>query len=153
MRSAFLLSALMLALPAGVFAQAERPDCEAERCAAQTAIDQQCPSCSEAKNHGAYVSCVARVVRQHVSPSCRGKAVRCAARSTCGKSGFVTCEIPTDTCDLSAGSPGTCVGTPSTSCTSDFDCGTRCRIKSSDVRCTAAGGRVGASSTCCPACG
>ena|SRR5437867_4880832 len=103
--------ALLLALPGGVFAQAERPDCEAARCAAQTAISQQCPSCAEATNHGRYVSCVAHVVKQNVSPGCRGKAIRCAARSTCGKPGFVTCE-----------------------------------------RCTDAGGRVGASSSCCPAC-
>jgi len=149
----FFSAALVLALPGGIFAQTGPPDCEAERCAAQAAINRDCPACSEASNHGRYVSCVAHVVKRTVSPGCRGKAVRCAARSTCGKAGFVTCEIPTDTCDLSAGSPGTCVGNPSISCTTDFDCGTRCRIKSSDVRCTAAGGRVGASSTCCPACG
>src|SRR3989442_9279188 len=123
MRSTMLFSAaLLLVLPGGVFAQQPPSDCEAERCAAQTAIEQQCPSCSGATNHGRYVSCVAHVVKQHVSPGCRGKAIRCAARSTCGKPGFVTCLIPTDTCDLSAGSPGTCVGNPSISCTNDFDC-------------------------------
>jgi len=150
MRTTVLLFALVLALPAGVRAQAEHPDCEAERCAAQNAIAQQCPSCSEASNHGRYVSCVAHVVKRTVSPGCRGKAIRCAARSTCGKPGFVTCERPTDTCDLST---GTCAGNPTQTCATDFDCGTRCSIKSSADRCTAAGGQVGASSSCCPGCG
>ena len=82
MRSTLLLSAaLLLTLPGGAFAQAERPDCEAERCAAQAAISQDCPACSEASNHGRYVSCVAHVVKRTVSPGCRGKAIRCAARS------------------------------------------------------------------------
>src|SRR5881628_3362110 len=134
MRSSFLFSvALLLVLPGGVFAQAERPDCEAERCAAQAAISQQCP-CAEATNHGRFVSCVAHVVKEHVSPGCRGKAIRCAARSTCGKPGFVTCERPSQTC------------------AADFGCGTRCSIKSSAERCTDAGGQVGASSSCCRAC-
>src|SRR5881409_2062625 len=131
MRSAFFFSAaLLLALPGGVFAQAER-------CAAQAAISQDCPACSEASNHGRYVSCVAHVVKRTVSPGCRGKAIRCAARSTCGKPGFVTCERPTDTCDLST---GTCAGNPTQTCATDFDCGTRCSIKSSADRCTGAGG-------------
>src|SRR5882724_3271930 len=146
----FFSAALLLAFPAGVFAQAERPDCEAERCAAQSAISQQCPACADASNHGRYVSCVAHVVKRTVSPGCRGKAIRCAARSTCGKPGFVTCEIPTDTCDTTT---GTCTATPTQTCSTDFDCGTRCRIKSSDIRCTAAGGQVGAGTSCCPSCG
>ena len=146
----FFSAALVLALPGGIFAQTGPPDCEAERCAAQAAINRDCPACSEASNHGRYVSCVAHVVKQNVSPGCRGKAIRCAARSTCGKPGFVTCERPTDTCDLST---GTCAGNPTQTCATDFDCGTRCSIKSSADRCTAAGGQVGASSSCCPGCG
>jgi hypothetical protein len=56
-------------------------------------------------NHGQYVSCVARaanaaVRNQELDRNCKGKVVRCAARSTCGKrEGFVTCTI----CN-----PGTC---------------------------------------------
>src|SRR5437667_12567915 len=53
--------------------------------------------CTCDKNHGQYVSCVVGKVREAVRTreldvNCKGKVVRCAARSTCGKkSGFVTC--------------------------------------------------------------
>jgi len=147
----FVSAVLALPLASGVFAQEQGPpaDCEAQRCAAQSFIAQNCPSCTEASNHGRYVSCVAHQVKAHVSPGCRGKAVRCAARSICGKPGFVTCNIPTDTCDLSTGH---CVAHPDLTCSTDFDCGTRCRIKSSDTRCTDVGGQVGTATSCCAAC-
>jgi hypothetical protein len=56
------------------------------------------------QNHGHHVSCVAHKVKEAVDDgrldvNCKGKVVRCGARSTCGKPGFVTCAI----CD-----PGTC---------------------------------------------
>jgi len=153
MRYILVSVVLVFPLASGVFAQPTAPDCEAERCAAQSFIAQNCPSCADASNHGRYVSCVAHQVKAHVSPRCRGKAVRCAARSTCGKPGFVTCNIPTDTCDLSAGTPGHCVDNPNQMCSTDFDCGTRCHIKSSDVRCTEAGGQVGTATSCCAPCG
>jgi hypothetical protein len=62
-------------------------------------------SCPCTGNHGQHVSCVAHKLKDAVSSglldvNCKGKVVRCAARSTCGhKDGFVTCAI----CD-----PGTC---------------------------------------------
>ena len=50
------------------------------------------------KGHGPYVSCVAHalsaLVKAHsLDPSCRGAVQACAAHSTCGKPGAVTCCI------------------------------------------------------------
>src|SRR5262249_55209901 len=44
-------------------------------------------------NHGKYVSCVAEAVNGAglENRSCGGAVKSCAARSTCGKPGFVTC--------------------------------------------------------------
>jgi len=145
-----LVGAVLLALPVGSI-WAASSDCEAARCAIQDALNQQCP-CDAATNHGKYVSCVARL-RNNLAKAgtipinCKGAVQRCAARSTCGKPGFVTCQIPTDTC-----TSGTCAANPTVTCVTDFDCGTRCKTKSSVDRCTAAGGAVGTSSTCCADC-
>jgi hypothetical protein len=138
-------------------------DCTAAQCAAQSAI-ANC-GCPDATNHGAYVSCVAHAVnnlaRQNViATNCKGKVTRCAARSTCGKPGFVVCQIPTEfgTCDTST-TPGTCSAGTSLlcdgTCSADTDCAvsTKCKIKSSADRCTNAGGVVDCSgaTTCCAA--
>jgi hypothetical protein len=115
-----------------VRADAASEDCEAARCTIQAAIDAECP-CAEAKNHGRYTSCVARVVnraaREGTIPrSCRNKINGCAIRSTCGKkSGTVACDFPGD------GVSG------------------RCRPLASEAVCTRRGGTVVAS--CCDTCG
>src|SRR5262245_50739178 len=120
-------------------------DCEAARCAAQAEINRQCP-CTAATNHGRYVSCVTHVVKtlaanpDLVPPNCKGKVTRCAARSTCGKSGFVRCLFPTDTCDLAT---GTCTENPALACTTDLECGSRCSTKRSSDTCSAQGGTDG----------
>src|SRR5262249_50774374 len=54
--------------------------------------------CQCTGNHGQYVSCVAHHVRDavrnnEIDTNCKGAVTRCAARSTCGKDGFVTCAI------------------------------------------------------------
>jgi len=133
--------------------QAARVDCEPARCAVQAAIATEC-SCEGATNHGRYVSCVAHVVRRLAAEgtipiNCKGKVTRCAARSTCGKPGFVACQIPTDACDLTT---GTCVKDPTLACTTDLDCGAKCKIKSSADRCAARGGVIGTASSCCADC-
>jgi len=144
------VAAILLALPAAPVAA--QVDCEAARCAVQAAVNTAC-LCDQATNHGRYVSCVAHVVKDLSSQSlvptnCKGKVKRCAARSTCGKPGFVTCTVPTDTCNLAT---STCTGNPALTCATDFDCGTRCRTKSSAEKCTAPG--VVGSGTCCASCG
>lgn len=135
-------------------------DCEAARCAAQAAIDQNC-SCATADNHGRYVRCVAHQIKRLVADgtvptNCKGKITRCAAKSVCGKPGFTTCQIPTyGTCD-----PTSALCTTGTSqladgtCTADTDClvGTRCKVSSSAERCAARGGTPGVSPTCCSDC-
>jgi hypothetical protein len=146
-----LLGAALLAVPAGVVAAPV--DCEPARCAVQAAIDQEC-QCDAATNHGRYVSCVAHVVKRLASDesipvNCKGKIKRCAARSTCGKTGFVTCRFATDTCNLTA---GTCTADPNLACTVDLDCGSRCRTRRSGEQCEAQGGTVGGTGTCCAAC-
>jgi len=145
------VAAILLALPAAPVAA--QVDCEAARCAVQAAVNTACP-CDQATNHGQHVSCVAHVVkdlsRQGLVPTnCKGKVKRCASRSTCGKPGFVTCNVPTDTCDPAT---LTCTGNPAVTCATDFDCGTRCSTKSSIDKCTALGGVAG-TGTCCVSCG
>jgi hypothetical protein len=99
--------------------------------AAREAIAANC-DCATAENHGAYVSCVAAQVKATVgNPSCRGGLKKCAARSTCGKPGFVTC------------------------CRTKASGRTKCSTKSSADRCTAPRGGsacVGNFASCCDAC-
>jgi hypothetical protein len=148
---AMTVAALVIGLPA--LAVAGHPDCEAARCAVQAAIAAKCP-CEGATNHGRYVSCVAHVVKQlsqdgTVPTNCNGKVVRCSAKSICGKAGFVTCEIPTDSCNVTT---GFCTNSPTIACLTNLDCGARCKVSSSADRCTARGGIVGTSSNCCANC-
>ena len=77
-------------------ALAEPVDCESARCAIQADIDAECP-CADAKNHGRYTACVARVVTAprggNHSKKCRNKINGCFIRSTCGKrEGVVLCD-------------------------------------------------------------
>lgn len=154
MRHAFAMGVIaLMGLVAPAVAQT---DCEAARCAVQAALDTQCP-CSAATNHGRHVSCVAHVVNQlsksgTIPTNCKGKITRCAARSICGKSGFVTCQVPQlGTCDTTT---GTCVENTALLCTTDADCvlSTRCHTKHSATACTDAGGVVGAGNSCCADC-
>jgi hypothetical protein len=99
--------------------------------AARAQVDQDC-DCAGATTHGAYVSCAATVARTRVDASllraqCKGEVRRCAARSTCGKPGFVPC----------------CRTTPA---------GPRCATRRTAAACTASGGTVGACPSCCDAC-
>lgn len=136
-------------------------DCEAARCAVQAAIDQACP-CDQASNHGRHVSCVAHVVKRlsrdgTIPTNCKGKVMRCAARSTCGKSGTVTCHFPIDVCNLTTDPvsevlTGTCAANPTIACLTDIDCGSRCRTRHAAEICEAQSGVVGTSGSCCAAC-
>jgi hypothetical protein len=155
-----VLAAMAIAVGSGP--AVARIDCEPARCSQeiQDAING-CP-CPDASNHGRYVSCVAHAVKAvadagTIPKNCKGKVVRCAARSTCGKPGFVVCKIPVyGTCDLSTSlcSEGTSVLLDGT-CAADTDCvvTTKCKIKSSEQRCLDRGGTADPNSTtCCAAC-
>jgi hypothetical protein len=119
---------------------------------ARADAESQCGPCAAATNHGVYVSCVAGVANDRANnnllpKNCKGKVKKCAAKSTCGKPGFVTCLIPTDTCV-----DGTCSRNQDQTCTTDANCGTRCHIRRSAQSCTDRGGTVGAGSSCCAPC-
>lgn len=157
MRYAMLLGiAALFTVAAGT--AAAQTDCEAARCAVQAALEQECP-CSAASNHGRHVSCVAKVVKRLsegpdavVPKNCKGKIKRCAARSVCGKEGFVTCQLPVSgTCDLTT---NTCVEDPTIACTLEGACilGSRCKIRRTAEQCIEKGGTVGTSPTCCSDC-
>ena len=96
---------------------------------ARAAAEQTCGPCASATDHGQYVSCVAGVANQRVQngqlpANCKGKVKKCAAKSNCGKPGFVTC------CVTSAK-------------------GVKCKLKSSATKCTDKGGTVNANPSCC----
>src|SRR5215470_7174057 len=124
MKTAILFASAMLLAVATTRASAQ-VDCETARCTFDQAVNSKC-SCTGASNHGQYVSCVAHVVKDLTScgllpTNCKGKVTRCAARSTCGKSGFSTC---TPTCIIvPPATAGTCSNDPTVSCTADADCG------------------------------
>lgn len=136
------------------------PTCEDWRCTFQERLDQECP-CSAATNHGRYVRCVAHVVNdltaEGLPTNCNGALKRCAARSVCGKEdrGFATCTtIQYGTCVTNPDLTTTCSNDPALACTADTDCveSTRCRITRDAEGCTAAGGAVNLSATCCSTC-
>jgi len=116
--------AMAFGLAAGAHAKGQiSPECQAERCAAQAAIDTACP-CDSASNHGKYVSCVAKTAKALISKKCKGQVVRCAAQSTCGKSGFTTCQFTSEN---------------------------KCKILKDKI-CTKKGGTASGPGSCCPGC-
>ena len=134
-----LLVGAWIAMPAAR-SSADPPDCEAARCSVQSSVDA---CCANAKNHGQFVSCVAHAVKAAGVPTnCKGKVVRCAARSTCGKEGFSTC---TPTCDTTT---GFCVDDPTMACTTNTDCG-RCHLRPSG---TCPPNTTEGSGSCCATC-
>jgi len=141
-------SVMLLATPA--MRAAAQVDCETARCTFDQAVNSQC-SCTGASNHGKYVSCVAHLVKDLTScglipTNCKGKVTRCAARSTCGKTGFVTC---TPTCTIvPPATTGTCANDPTVTCTSNSDCGT-CHTRRTA---TCPSGTTAGSGSCCPTC-
>ena len=117
---------------------ADDPD-GSKTAAARASAEETCTTagagCSNALNHGAYVSCIIRelnaLVQSNTLPrSCKGKAKKCAARSTCGKPGAVTC------CLANQSGHGH----------------SKCSVTSSAGSCAAKGGCAGNFSSCCDAC-
>ena len=155
--SVFAVFCFLTAAPGPVHAE-ETLSCDEARCLFQEEIDSKC-SCENARNHGQYVKCVGRVIRNltrdgQISQRCRGKLVRCAARSTCGKADFVTCTIQRlGVCNETS---FTCedFGDEPVACASNADCVRRskCRTKRTAEKCEARGGLVNESPTCCSSC-
>jgi hypothetical protein len=145
-------------LATSIVSAASPIDCEPYRCAFQMEVNGSCMCTQDgASNHGQYVSCVAHAVKRiadrgDMPRNCKGKIKRCAARSVCGKPGFVVCNIVVPgACDLTT---GTCLGDSERTCLTDAECATtRCKIKSSSDGCTNAGGTVAVgATTCCADC-
>ena len=92
--------------------------------------------CLQAANHGGYVKCVAHAAKAAAKAGTLPKSVvhgvkACAARSTCGKPGFVTC------------------------CRTNKKGVTKCSIKHGAEKCKAPKGgsaRIGTHASCCDAC-
>ena len=70
-------------------------DLQAKRAAYDAACTAMVPpaGCATASNHGQYVKCISHQASADATlpRSCHGAVVKCAAKSTCGKPGFVTC--------------------------------------------------------------
>lgn len=92
--------------------------------------------CATAPSHGQHVRCVGAVAREALRARtlperCVAQVVRCAARSTCGRPGAVTC------------------------CRTDAAGATRCRVKRSAAGCWPPRGGsacVGTEASCCDSC-
>jgi hypothetical protein len=150
------------------------PACDApEVTAAKAAIDADCPCAGTPgdadsmgvptvvpwKNHGEYVSCIARARSAEarnsgVSMRCLVKVVPCAAQSNCGKTDDISCITVT---------PGVCVGDPlpgdlsqegacendtTVLCDTDADCSQSSCAVMNETDCFAADGEP-AVGTCC----
>ena len=125
--------ALLAAAPRAALAGCgDNPGDDAAVAATRADADQACEDqglgCSSAPNHGQHVQCIAHqanaAARTGSLPTyCKGAVTECAARSTCGKPGAVTC------------------------CISD-----ECEIANDAAECAAQGGSVGSASSCCDAC-
>jgi hypothetical protein len=103
--------------------------------AARAQVATDCP-CGSAANHGEHVRCAAQVANaladaDALPKSCKGEVVKCAAKTTCGKPGFVTC------------------------CRTNSKGQTKCSTKKDASKCKPPKGGsvcVGATSSCCDAC-
>lgn len=103
----------------------------ADVAAARAAVAANC-DCAGAVSHGAYLSCAGgKASATLVNHGCVGAVKRCAARSTCGRPGFVTC------------------------CRTNAKGVTKCSIKKDATKCKAPQGGsacAGTLSSCCDAC-
>jgi len=99
--------------------------------AARVQVTANC-GCTGVPKHGTYVTCAVGIARRRVEAGtlprqCLSVVKGCAAHSTCGRPGFVTC------------------------CIADANA-TRCKLKRDEARCTAKGGIPGNCPSCCDAC-
>ena len=93
----FGVAALLASAPVA-FANCAKDDPTGSKVlAARQQANSTC-NCATATNHGAYVKCVAGVAKtlsSGTNPSlpktCKGAVKKCAAKSTCGATGFSTC--------------------------------------------------------------
>ena len=131
---AALGASMLLASAPAAFANCAKDDPTGSKVlAARQQASSTCP-CASATKHGAYVKCVggvADMLSSGTSPSlpksCKGAVKKCAAHSTCGKRGAVTCCLTTAK-------------------------GTTCKTQKDAAHCTAKQETVGTCASCCDAC-
>src|SRR5689334_8166507 len=120
LRAAPLVLLLTVLGPSAVLARCGDNPGDADAVTATRASIAETCDCSDATPHGQYVRCAVSVVRTavitgHVPSYCKGAVVRCAAHSTCGTPGSVTCcrtNARGDTsCKVKRG-PGLCIAPP-----------------------------------------
>jgi hypothetical protein len=134
------------------------------------AVAAACPCDADAggqawKNHGRYVSCVVRFRNDLRRAGCLDAATqrtiaRCAARSTCGKAGFVLCchYDTSATCSdpvADGVAAGTCSNDATKACDTATDCvtvGAPKLTRSADLCALRGGTSIGGGSVCagCP---
>ena len=172
----FTIAATLAALglpAANADARSAGPDCEAAQAAVKADIDAACP-CGGPGNHGEYVRCVTKKLRElsactaddsgqrscgPVPRQCAGKIRRLASRSACGKSAdTVTCCVPKqrdcegDATPGDGKKDGTCTGTKR-KCDRVTECMVpKCELAASAERCGVIGGSVGSGRDCSSAC-
>jgi len=185
--SRWILTLPVLAIFASAtIAAAKQAPCDADAVAAARAeIDAACPCAGQVdeqsgltvswKNHGKYVSCVAKATKSQakdngIARNCLKGVVPCAANSTCGKKDEIACILSSPgTCDLvgtcdsggacqaDADCPegeactvvGSCADDQTKACASDDDCVVQsCAVMSAEDCTEVLGGDV-ATGTCC----
>src|SRR4030095_1227065 len=112
----------------------DNPGDDAAVAAARAQVATDCP-CGSFTNNGQYVKCaktvaIDRVGAMTLPSNCKGAVIKCAAKSTCGKPGFVTC------CKTSGSGKTTCSTKPDAS---------KCKPPASGSAC------VSTFSSCCDA--
>ena len=97
LRSVTALAALLVVIcpTAGLARCGDDPGDAAAIAATRAAVETGCP-CASAEHHSAYVRCAAKAARSAIlsgdlRAECRGVVRKCAARSTCGRPGAITC--------------------------------------------------------------
>jgi len=91
-----LTASLLVLAPSGASAKCgDNVGDNAAVAAARGQVEADCP-CPSFTKHGEYVKCAKTVANDRVDAmllpkNCKGSVVKCAAKSTCGKPGFVTC--------------------------------------------------------------
>lgn len=95
-----LAVAVVLSAPTAQAKQKVDP-CQVARCATQASINASCP-CGKS-GHGSYSKCYVKAVKAltgagKIPAKCVGEILDCGSSSTCGRPGYVVCDIPTAGC-------------------------------------------------------
>ena len=80
-----------------VHATVRADPCDAARCAVQATLGSACPC--NGTGHGSWYKCMVKQIKQlsaqgKLPAKCVRKLLRCASGSTCGRGGYVVCNIP-----------------------------------------------------------